>query len=313
MFSLPSNHSVHRESFWYNYPPPPLNKTMDNHHHVRSAVLPTTNSGTQRSIRKSGYSNLEDYLGLSSMVQKMSVSEPIPTGLPAPRTCNVSTQVSDDFRLNGIDTEMDELDRYIYQLRSDDGSPRGSPPTVASSISPASASPPSSTSTLSPLLESAFFEFCRERERKFQLDQLTRLALTNPSVLSALPPPAPVSPPIVNTPSRSSRSRHGSGGQNVCVFCRNNGEPVAHYTGHCLKDSAGRVTCPVLRAYKCPYCRASGDNAHTKTYCPLAIQLAGENGPIPASRLLKTDRTSIGKKKKTQRPLIGGAHHALLM
>lgn len=56
--------------------------------------------------------------------------------------------------------------------------------------------------------------------------------------------------------------------QQVCVFCRNNGESESFYTSHCLKDSEGKVTCPVLRAYTCPLCGANGDLSHTIKYCP---------------------------------------------
>ena len=56
--------------------------------------------------------------------------------------------------------------------------------------------------------------------------------------------------------------------QQVCVFCRNNGESETFYTSHCLKDAEGKVTCPVLRAYTCPLCGCNGDQAHTIKYCP---------------------------------------------
>ena len=80
-----------------------------------------------------------------------------------------------------------------------------------------------------------------------------------------------------SSPSRS--SRHQAMGKvrgrphrrdiEYCVFCQNNGarEPLA-YT-HKIKDSHGRVTCPVLRAYTCPTCGACGDYAHTIKYCPM--------------------------------------------
>jgi len=55
----------------------------------------------------------------------------------------------------------------------------------------------------------------------------------------------------------------------VCVFCRNNGESKEFYCSHTLKDNMGNTTCPVLRAYTCPLCKANGDNSHTIKYCPL--------------------------------------------
>jgi len=54
----------------------------------------------------------------------------------------------------------------------------------------------------------------------------------------------------------------------VCVFCRNNGESREFYSSHTLKDNDGNTTCPILRAYTCPLCKANGDNSHTIKYCP---------------------------------------------
>ena len=56
-----------------------------------------------------------------------------------------------------------------------------------------------------------------------------------------------------------------------CVFCRNNGESLSIYGSHTLKDTYGRITCPVLRRYTCPICRSSGDEAHTIKYCPMNV------------------------------------------
>lgn len=55
---------------------------------------------------------------------------------------------------------------------------------------------------------------------------------------------------------------------NVCVFCRNNGESKKVYSSHVLKDLQGNTTCPILRAYTCPLCKATGDQSHTIKYCP---------------------------------------------
>lgn len=53
-----------------------------------------------------------------------------------------------------------------------------------------------------------------------------------------------------------------------CSFCENNGESAEIYLSHPLKDSLGKVICPVLRSFKCPKCGESGDFAHTNKYCP---------------------------------------------
>ncbi|KAL4238594.1 hypothetical protein ACF0H5_003301 [Mactra antiquata] len=54
-----------------------------------------------------------------------------------------------------------------------------------------------------------------------------------------------------------------------CAFCKKNKERKEFYTTHVVKDRKGKVICPVLREYSCPYCRATGDNAHTRSHCPL--------------------------------------------
>ncbi|XP_013164262.1 PREDICTED: uncharacterized protein LOC106115451 isoform X1 [Papilio xuthus] len=54
-----------------------------------------------------------------------------------------------------------------------------------------------------------------------------------------------------------------------CVFCKNNGESTAWYRSHTVKDRKGRVVCPILRAFRCPICGASGSRAHTPKHCPV--------------------------------------------
>lgn len=53
-----------------------------------------------------------------------------------------------------------------------------------------------------------------------------------------------------------------------CAFCRKNKERREFYTTHVVKDSWGKVICPVLRKYICPVCGATGDEAHTISHCP---------------------------------------------
>lgn len=54
-----------------------------------------------------------------------------------------------------------------------------------------------------------------------------------------------------------------------CKFCRNNGETSHHYKSHTLRNpSTGILVCPVLRDHVCDICGATGDDAHTRNYCP---------------------------------------------
>lgn len=55
----------------------------------------------------------------------------------------------------------------------------------------------------------------------------------------------------------------------LCTFCKSNGECEEIYTSHSLKDSGDKITCPILQKYSCPVCGASGEQTHTKKYCPL--------------------------------------------
>ncbi|KAK6468050.1 nanos-like protein 2-like [Huso huso] len=65
-----------------------------------------------------------------------------------------------------------------------------------------------------------------------------------------------------------SPSPAGSPSESCCGFCKQNDETVQVYSSHCLRTDDGKVCCPVLRNYVCPFCKATGDRAHTRRYCP---------------------------------------------
>lgn len=84
--------------------------------------------------------------------------------------------------------------------------------------------------------------------------------------------PTPTTPPTIAKKGNGKRSK-----PQVCVFCRNNGEDESVYSTHALKAPDGKVTCPILFAYECPICRATGETAHTLKYCPRNPNGQGNN------------------------------------
>ena len=93
--------------------------------------------------------------------------------------------------------------------------------------------------------------------------------------------------------SNNSRSRRLE--EKVCGFCKKNGESEAVYRGHKLRQE-GRVVCPQLRLLVCELCGATGDLAHTRSYCP---HLEGNSQHQNVSRLLrKTHKQSDGKIRR---------------
>ncbi|XP_065322970.1 uncharacterized protein LOC135930112 [Gordionus sp. m RMFG-2023] len=75
------------------------------------------------------------------------------------------------------------------------------------------------------------------------------------------------------------------GNKMFCIFCKNNGEPISWFSTHKLKNQQGQILCPVLRKYVCPVCQASGDKAHTITYCPKRKKASRQWAIMKSSRI----------------------------
>ena len=84
---------------------------------------------------------------------------------------------------------------------------------------------------------------------------------------NVLPPALPRDRPVAQPPMHQQA-------HNLCHFCKRNGEQRGVYLSHNLRGARGVVTCPILRRYKCPICGATGDDAHTVSYCPKGIGLS---------------------------------------
>ncbi|CAF1246139.1 unnamed protein product [Adineta steineri] len=80
----------------------------------------------------------------------------------------------------------------------------------------------------------------------------------------------------------------------ICTFCKSNGESTSVYTSHNLRNVDNEIECPVLMAYVCPKCGATGKLAHTIKYCTALSE--NERVSLPTVKLFKEGRSSSGNK-----------------
>ena len=73
----------------------------------------------------------------------------------------------------------------------------------------------------------------------------------------------------------------------LCPFCRKNGETQKIYRSHAIRDESGNVTCPVLRRYTCPICKATGGRAHTISHCPSSSSMASQQPTVSSNSLME--------------------------
>lgn len=84
-----------------------------------------------------------------------------------------------------------------------------------------------------------------------------------------------------------------------CSFCKSNGESSKVYTSHVLRNVRHEIECPVLMAYVCPKCGATGKSAHTIKYCTALSER--ERVALPTVKLFKEGRSSSGSQNLFKR------------
>ncbi|CAG9572602.1 unnamed protein product [Danaus chrysippus] len=93
----------------------------------------------------------------------------------------------------------------------------------------------------------------------------------------------------------------GSNMYKMCTFCRKNGETPVVYMTHNVKEKISNrhiVTCPILRSHKCSTCGASGDDAHTITYCPV-LRRSNNGKPLQSTTItLKNTRIKSNGRRR---------------
>ena len=219
--------------------------------------------------RKDDFSIFQDYFGLSNLLQNVKISDDNPLLFenrrnlaPFNKTKRLSWE-SDGSDPNVVISPIGQSMSFTYGTNGDFPSSDGYQRPQMPSAEPTYKNLPPPSMRLS----------------KAARDQIISGAYQNQlnrSRSEKLPSPPPPPQSHVQLPVGNVSTVRPQATVQVCVFCRNNGELEAVYSSHVLKDAEGRTSCPILRAYTCPICKANGDNSHTIKYCPLNQQQNGQ-------------------------------------
>ena len=203
------------------------------------------------------YNPFSDYLGLAPMLQRQNMAD------------NFEKLVSETCRVPGADL-YNEVNRLFFQ-----NDERDRIQSWGSNSSESGASTISSTSP-TPVIEPPKPAVSRKStpvsngSHAMATPQVTTTGLLQPvstQVGSSSSSPQSQAVSASRLPPSVQLARKLTA-KSMCVFCKNNGEMESVYGSHVLKNEEGAIVCPILRAYTCPICGVSGDNAHTIKYCP---------------------------------------------
>ncbi|XP_042875553.1 uncharacterized protein LOC122255497 isoform X2 [Penaeus japonicus] len=106
----------------------------------------------------------------------------------------------------------------------------------------------------------------------------------------------PASSPSLLESSQSLKKKMS--GTKFCGFCKSNGAMAKNFLSHPLRNDYGKLVCPVLRSYTCPNCGATGDTAHTSSYCPSKRQ---PHNSLPLAVKLKNTMRNASSVRRFNR------------
>ncbi|XP_063536337.1 uncharacterized protein LOC134746047 [Cydia strobilella] len=225
---------------------------------ANETVIPTTTTESFAPSNRGMAGGQEFYPGGSGLLNLLAQQEPRP-GDTAPTTADMMTEDMMNFRMNGTDVLFDDEPTSNYYLGAA-GSNRPDPMS-SSNIWTNSSGVASGKSEMMDTFEFLIKSLSSANSYVSMLtrEQLALLRCIRPSLLYEF---------LQEVLKARTDKRTRRPLPNECAFCKNNGENEECYLSHALKDWRGRVLCPVLRAFRCPRCGATGDRAHTIKYCP---------------------------------------------